>query len=120
MADPSIVAKVLAEWRGYREPPPRPDRCAHVGDVLAKLLPRYGLAERLDEADVLAAWRDVVGDFLADNASPAGLARGTLTVSVLQPSVRYELERHWKPVILEKLRARFGPRAVREIRFRLG
>jgi predicted nucleic acid-binding Zn ribbon protein len=120
MAHPSLAARVIAEWRGYEEPPAGPERCAPVGDILAKLLPRYGLADRLDEAEVLAAWREVVGDFLADNASPAGLARGTLTVTVLQPSVRYELERHWKPVILEKLRARFGQRTVREIRFRLG
>jgi len=42
-----------------------------------------------------------------------------LTVQVLQPSVRYELDRTWKPQILSKLQARFGTRIVREVRFRL-
>jgi hypothetical protein len=47
------------------------------------------------------------------------LSRGVLTVQVLQPSVRYELESNWRPKILAKLQERFGKKTVREVKFRL-
>jgi hypothetical protein len=43
-----------------------------------------------------------------------------LTVRVLQPTIHYELDRVWKRQLLEKLKERFGPRTVRELRFRIG
>ena len=42
---------------------------------------------------------------------------GVLIVQVIQPAVRYELERSWKRNILRKLQARFE-KTVREVRFR--
>ncbi len=109
----------LADWRGLSEPVPRPDKCASVGDLLQKILPKLGLADRLCEEQISGAWREIVGDFLAMHSVPVGLVGGVLTVQVIQPSVRYELERTWKREILDKLRARFGTKVVREIRFRL-
>ncbi|MEI8292563.1 MAG: DUF721 domain-containing protein [bacterium] len=114
-----LKAKVLAEWRGLEEPFERKERCVVVGDVLQKLLPKLGLAERLNEGEVRAAWRDVVGDFIAQHAAPAGLSGGVLGIHVLQPSLRYELERNWKREILTNLQDRFGKKAIREIRFRI-
>jgi hypothetical protein len=42
---------------------------------------------------------------------------GVLVVQVIQPAVRYELDRSWKRSILRKLQARFE-KTVREVRFR--
>jgi hypothetical protein len=42
-----------------------------------------------------------------------------LFVNVLQPTLRYELDRVWKKDILAKLQARFG-RMVREVKFQIG
>jgi hypothetical protein len=42
-----------------------------------------------------------------------------LTIQVLQPSVRYELERNWKAEILQKLQTRFGKKVIREVKFRI-
>ena len=114
-----LRARVLAEWRGLEEPPQKKDRCLPVGDVLQRLLPRLGLGERLGEEEVREAWSGIVGGFLASHATPVGLIGGVLSVQVLQPSVRYELERNWKSRILEKLQDRFGKKCVREIRFRI-
>ena len=119
MSAESLRAKVIAEWRGLAECVERKDRCAVVGDVLKKLMPRLGLSERLGEEQVREVWHEVVGDFLAQHAVPAGLSGGILSIQVLQPSVRYELERNWKREILEKLQARFGKKVIREIRFRI-
>jgi len=113
-----IRRRVLAEWRGLPDGPDKPDRCVSVQDALKKLLPKLGLSARLNEQEVLSAWRELVGDFLADNSQPASLKDGVLIVQVLQPTVRYELDRTWKPEILRKFKARFGARTVRDIRFR--
>jgi predicted nucleic acid-binding Zn ribbon protein len=78
------------------------------------------LGERLREEEVLGAWSDIVGDFIASHSKPFRLQAGVLQVQVLQSTMHYELDRVWKVKILEKLKQRFGPKAVREIRFRVG
>lgn len=119
MSAESLRNKVLADWRGLAAPVERPDKCKPVGEFLKKILPKLGLNERLGEQQIMEAWLGIVGDFLARHSLPVGLSGGILTIQVLQPSVRYELERNWKTDILAKLQLRFGPRTVREIRFRL-
>lgn len=113
-----IRKRVLEDWRGLPEPPERPERCVLVGEALKKLLPKLGLTERLNEQEVQSTWREIVGDFLAEHSLPISMREGILIIQVLQPTVRYELDRTWKPEILRKLRARFGAKTIREIRFR--
>jgi hypothetical protein len=110
----------LAEWRGYREPRVLPDRVVSVADAVTVSLQKLGLGDRLKESEILAAWKDIVGDFLAMHSAPKRLIQGVLHVHVLQPSVHFDLERHWKAKILEKLTARFGKKNIREVRFRIG
>jgi predicted nucleic acid-binding Zn ribbon protein len=81
---------------------------------------RLGLNERLSEAQVLSAWKQIVGEFLASHSAPAALRDGILIVQVLQPTVHYELDRVWKKEILNKIRTRLGTKVVRDIRFRVG
>ncbi|MEI6033768.1 MAG: DUF721 domain-containing protein [Verrucomicrobiae bacterium] len=119
MSPALLRRKILFEWRGLEDLKPKRDQCALVGDLLGKILPKLGLADRVGEQQITEAWREVAGDFLAKHSVPAGLAGGTLTVQVIQPSVRYELERTWKREILAKLQSRFGKKVVREVRFRL-
>lgn len=115
-----LRALVLAEWRGYEEPPAPRDRTVGVSDAIAKCLGNLGLKDRLREDEVLRAWRDVVGDFVSRHSNPERLNNGVLFVRVLQPTVHYELDRVWKREILAKLRERFGAKTVREVRFRIG
>jgi len=117
---PDLRAKVLSEWRGYREKPAQPDRTQAVGDTLEKVMRQLGLAERLTEGQILAAWKEIVGDWFALHTCPDRIRDGILYVRVVQSSVHYELDRNWKPKILQKLKSRFGPTRVRDIRFRIG
>ena len=87
---------------------------------MVKVMTDLGLKERLREEEVLKAWRNIVGDFLAAQSSPQRLKDAILYVRVLQPTVHFELDRIWKSQILEKLRDRFGRRTVRDIKFRIG
>lgn len=113
-----IRRRVLEDWRGLPDIPDKPDRCVMAADALKKLLPKLGITERLNEKEVQDAWRDIVGEFLAAHSVPASMRDGVLLVQVLQPTVRYELDRTWKPEILKKLQARFGAKTVKEVRFR--
>ena len=115
----TLGSRALAEWRGYREPRPVLDRVQPVGALLSKTMAALGLDERVREGEVLAAWKEIVGDFLAANSMPDRLRDGVLHVRVLQPAIRYELER-LRPQVVGKLRERFGQRTVREARFMLG
>jgi len=87
---------------------------------MAKVMTDLGLKDRLREDEVLKAWRNIVGDFLAAQSSPQRLKDAILYVRVLQPTVHFELDRIWKPQILEKLTKRFGSHTVRDIKFRIG
>lgn len=113
-----IRRRVIEDWRGLPDFPEKPERCVLASEALKKLLPKLGLTERLNEQEVQAAWRDIVGDFLAEHSVPVSMKEGVVVVQVLQPTVRYELDRTWKKEILAKLKARFGAKTVKEIRFR--
>ena len=113
-----IRKKVLAEWRGLPEEPQPRERDVNPSDALKKLLRKLGLSDRLNEQEIRSAWREIVGEFLAEHSLPVAVRDGILTVQVIQPAVRYELDRSWKRDILRKLQARFGAKIVREVRFR--
>jgi predicted nucleic acid-binding Zn ribbon protein len=117
---PFLRRRVLEEWRGLPQPGPEADRTVSVGAVLASLAPKLGLSQRLQEEEVVAAWGDIVGEFFARHSRPTRLQQGTLFVQVLQPTILYELDRHWKPMILAKLRERFGGKCIQAIRFKVG
>ena len=116
----TLREQVLAEWRGFSEPAPVPDRTVSVKEVIAQLAPKLGLQTRLREEEMLAAWSEIVGEFFAQHSRPDRLVGGVLYVLVLQPTVLYELDRRWKGMILEKIRVRFGAKLVKEIRFSVG
>ena len=112
--------RVLAEWRGLPQTPLNVDRTVPVAEAVTKLMQSLGLQDRMRAEVVFGAWRDIVGEFVAKHSTPRQLKDGVLTVSVLQPTMCFELERNWKREILDKLKKRFGARAVREIKFRIG
>jgi predicted nucleic acid-binding Zn ribbon protein len=115
-----LRARAIAEWRGLPETPFITDTSQPIDQALGKLMAQLGLKDRLQEEEVARAWREIVGDFVANHSTPQRLKEGVLTVRVLQPTVHYELDRVWKRQILDKLKRRFGAKAIREIKFRLG
>jgi len=116
----SLRAAVISEWRGLPEPKLRADRFQAPSGVLPKLMQRLGLRERLHEAEVMEAWHQIVGEFIAAHSAPVALRESVLYVRVLQPALHYELEQVSKIDILRKLKQRFGAKTIREIRFRVG
>ena len=118
--NPAFRAAVIAEWRGLPEPRPKPDRFESTAGLLPKLLLRLGLKERLHEKDVIEAWENIVGEFIAAHSAPIALREGVLYVRVLQPALHYQFEQISKGEILRKLKQRFGTKIIRDVRFRVG
>jgi predicted nucleic acid-binding Zn ribbon protein len=118
--DPTLRARVIAEWRGLPAKFPKPDRWQSPADLVPKLMQRLGLKERLHETEVMEAWAKIVGEFIAAHSAPVALREGILYVRVLQPALHYELEQIARADILRKLRQRFGGKIIRDVRFRVG
>jgi predicted nucleic acid-binding Zn ribbon protein len=118
--DAILRARAIAEWRGLPEKRPVPDRWQTAIDLLPKLMQKLGLKERLHEVEVIEAWAQIVGEFIAAHSSPVALREGVLYVRVLQPALHYELEQVSKIDILRKLKQRFGGKTIRDVRFRIG
>jgi predicted nucleic acid-binding Zn ribbon protein len=116
----ALRSAVVAEWRGLPEPKVRPDQWRAPADLLPTLMRELGLSERLRESEVLEAWKDVVGDFIAEHSAPVSLRDGVVVVRVLQPVLHYQFEQISKHEILRKLKQRFGAKVIRDIRFRIG
>jgi hypothetical protein len=114
-----MKAQVLAEWRGLPEVPFTKDTSRPVGPLVNALMKELGLGGRMTEEEIIAAWHEIVGDFLSKHSTPTRLFEGILYVRVLQSSMQFELERTWKSEILRKLKARFG-RSIRDVRFKMG
>ncbi len=108
--------RVLREWRGLPSETP-PDRQVVIADVLTKVITKFGLHTRIKQEEIVATWNEMVGDFLAAHSEPQQLSHGILSVRVIQPTIRYELDRVWKKEVLKKLQARFGSKLIRDIRF---
>src|SRR5437016_13233660 len=113
-------AAVIAEWRGLPQKKAGPDRFHTTGALLAKIMQRLGLRERLHETEVIDAWSKIAGEFIAAHSAPVALREGILYVRVLRPALHYELEQVSKIDILRKLKKRFGGKTIRDIRFRVG
>lgn len=113
-----LRAQVIAEWRGLPETPFPKDTSRAVGEILGKVIADLGLQARMRDHEILTAWGDIVGEFIARHSTPMSLIEGVLYVRVIEPSVRYELENTFRADILKKLKERFG-RTVRQVRFRL-
>src|SRR3954469_8355557 len=116
----SLRAAVIAEWRGLPANKTRANRWPAPGDVLPKLMKQLGVIGRIRETEVMDAWKQIVGEFIAAHSAPVSLREGVLFVRVLQPTLHYQFEQISKAEILRKLKQRFGAKIVREIRFRVG
>ena len=116
---PTARTRMLSAWRGLDEPLPGAKTEKSVADLIAPLLKSTGVEGRLREDEVLAQWRSIVGEFVADHSRPAAIRHRILTVHVLQPAVHHTLST-MKHTLLERLQNRFGEKAIRDIRFRVG
>ncbi|MEQ1751597.1 MAG: DUF721 domain-containing protein, partial [Prosthecobacter sp.] len=82
---------LISAWRDLDEGPIIELPTFSVADLVGKVVAQAGIGDRLKLEEVLAAWRDIVGDFLFQHSRPDSIQRGVLMVRVLQPTVHHAL-----------------------------
>lgn len=115
---PDIKSKILREWRGFEEPP-LPDHARSIQAVIPGLMKSLGLQQKVLESGIINHWKEIVGEFNAQNSQPLGLSRKILTVGLSHPAFHHAI-RSQKKMWIDKINKRFGQELVRDIIFRVG
>jgi predicted nucleic acid-binding Zn ribbon protein len=87
-----------------------------LGRILPGVLSECGLAERLADSELLAAWPQLVGERLAAHVRAVDLRDGVLVLAAGHGAWRQEASL-LLPEIQRRCNARFGAGAVTEIRW---
>ena len=111
--------QLVADWRGAMGAPLIDNPVVTLQSILPGVLKDWKLDDALRLDDAAAAWREIVGGFIAQQTMPDSLKRGVLTVRVLQPAIHHTLLME-KARLLQRLQDRFGKTVVREVKFRHG
>ena len=91
-----------------------------IADVMAAVLAQKGMAERIAQVGAIDDWADVVGAQIASVTEPLSItADGVLWVRVSTAAWMNELSL-LAPTLLQRLNAKPGRVAVKQLRFRLG
>lgn len=90
-----------------------------VADLVGKVVAQAGIGDRMKLEEVLAAWRDIVGDFLFQHSRPDSIQRGVLMVRVLQPTVHHVLAAE-RPRILKRLQTMLKNAGIKDVRLKHG
>jgi predicted nucleic acid-binding Zn ribbon protein len=97
-----------------RIPPPKPMR-----EVLSTLLAKRGYAQVQTAASCEAAWRQAVGESVANDTRPGNVRRGVLEVLVRNSAVLQGLAFE-KAKIVKTLTKLIPEQRIRDVRFRVG
>jgi hypothetical protein len=110
---------MVSAWRGVDEGPILDLPALSVADLVGKIVAQAGIADRMKLEEVLAAWRDIVGDFLFQHSRPESILRGVLMVRVLQPTVHHALAME-RTRILKKLQTQLKSAGIKDVRLKHG
>jgi predicted nucleic acid-binding Zn ribbon protein len=110
---------LISAWRGAEDGPVIDLPTQTVADLVGRVIAQAGLGDRMKLEEVLAAWREIVGDFLFQHSRPESIQRGVLTVRVLQPTFHHVLSTE-RQRILRKLQALLKNSGIKDIRLKHG
>jgi predicted nucleic acid-binding Zn ribbon protein len=98
---------------------PAKKKPAALGDVLAGVLEKAGIAARVEQAGIIPEWSSLVGAQIANVTQPQSIAAdGTLFVHVTTNAWMMELSM-MEPELLHALNAKPDRMAVKKIRWLL-
>jgi len=88
-----------------------------IQDAMRNLVRELGIAPKMAQYDVIAAWPDVVGPQIARVTEPQRMENGVLYVSVTTSTWRAELSMK-RLDLIEKMNVHVGTHVLNDIRFR--
>lgn len=87
-----------------------------VGDVLRQLLEETSLQSRLDELRAANIWKDIVGDYMANQCSKPLVKNSVMQIGVPNASLRHELMMN-RSRLREIINKTIGKETISEIKF---
>ncbi|MDX1739820.1 MAG: DUF721 domain-containing protein [Rhodothermales bacterium] len=89
----------------------------HIGNVLAELVARLGIGQRLLEEKAVEAWAELAGPSIIAVTDSVRMKSGRMIVKITSPTWRYELHlqrEEWR----DRVNDYVGEEIVREMVFR--
>lgn len=96
----------------------KPSHPVAIGKVLEDLLKDIGIKQNVEHSRIFSAWRQIVGDYIADHSEPSELKAGKLRVNVENAVWKQELA-GFNNVIVDKVNAFLGKKEVRRLDVRI-
>jgi len=90
-----------------------------IGSILESTLKGLEVDFQLKAYSIWGAWREIVGESVADQTQPRSIRNRILFMDVSHPAWIQQLQ-FLKPKLLEKINAFFGEPLLQDIRFRMG
>jgi len=90
-----------------------------IGDILAELMARKGFARARGEEAYQAAWKEAVGEPVAQYTRTGKLRRGLLEIIVANSMLIQELT-FQKVGLLESIKQKLPDEKIRDLRFKVG
>ena len=90
-----------------------------IGSILESTLKSLDVDFELKAYSIWGAWREIVGESVADQTQPRSIRNRILFMDVSHPAWIQQLQ-FLKPKLLEKINAFFGEPLLQDIRFRMG
>lgn len=91
-----------------------------VSELIPHVLKSWGMEKKLESAEVLNSWNQLMDPNITAHAQPTGFRNGTLFVSVDSNVWLDEIVRYRRKEILDRLQHTFGREAIKRISFRAG
>lgn len=89
-----------------------------IGDLLGKVLARYGCSQTTAQYELEQAWRQAAGDRVHPRTRVGSLRRGTLEILVDNSVLLQELESFQKQALLSKMQKLLEHNKVDKLKFR--
>ena len=115
--------RILSQWRGVNLAPlekAQAHTARSAGDCLPQVLKEMRMDNRRIEAEVVKVWEHLMDPQVVAHATPTGIRKGTVFVTVDSSSWLSEIVRYRRKEILARLQYAFGPEFIQKISFRVG
>lgn len=87
-----------------------------LGDAMKKMFSEYSIDNKFDQTELIASWRQIVGDMIANRTQNLYIRNEILFVEISSASLKQELNMS-KSRILELIESELGHLAVKNIQF---
>jgi predicted nucleic acid-binding Zn ribbon protein len=92
----------------------RSNEVQSLGDVIRRFINKSGLRPKMQEAEIIAHWEEIVGKMIAKHTLDLSLQNKKLTLRFDNAALKNEMM-YAKSKLMENINTRFGQKVVEEV-----